>query len=264
MKRLLFLILMICTLLFSLTACTGSTENLSQTKAPDDVISTSEEEMADEKEAEVPDSVSEVSEASEETPLEESTEAPAETAAEEEPETPAEAATEDDSEETAAETTSKSLVVYFSWSGNTENVAKSIQAQTNSDLFEIVPKTPYSDDYNTVVDLAQEEQKNNARPEIADVVENIDQYDMIYIGFPNWWGDMPMILYTFFDTYDLSGKTIAPFCTSGGSGLSNTVNEMKELEPNAMVTDGLHIGSEASSSPDDAVSQWLNEIGVAE
>ena len=252
MKKLLFLILMICALLFSLTACTGSTENVSQTKAPDDVILTSSEEMADEKEAEIPDSVSEVSEATEETPLEESTEAPAE------------AATEDDSEEAAAETTSKSLVVYFSWSGNTENVAKSIQAQTNSDLFEIVPKTPYSDDYNTVVDLAQEEQKNNARPEIADVIENIEQYDVIYVGFPNWWGDMPMILYTFFDTYDLSGKTIAPFCTSGGSGLSNTVNEMKELEPNATVTNGLHIGSAASSNPDDAVSQWLNEIGIAE
>ena len=252
MKKLLLSILMICTLLFSLTACAGSTENVSQTKAPDDVILTSSEEMADEKEAEIPDSVSEVSEASEETPLEESTEAPAETA------------TEDDSEEAAAETTSKSLVVYFSWSGNTENVAKSIQTQTNSDLFGIVPKTPYSDDYNTVVDLAQEEQKNNARPEIADVIENIDQYDVIYVGFPNWWGDMPMILYTFFDTYDLSGKTIAPFCTSGGSGLSNTVNEMKELEPNATVTSGLHIGSAASSNPDDAVSQWLNEIGIAE
>lgn len=261
MKKLLLSILMICTLLFSLTACTGSTENVSQTKAPDDVILTSAEEMADEKEAEVPDSVSE---ANEETPLEESTESPAEAAVEEEPEAPAETATEDDSEEAAAETTSKSLVVYFSWSGNTENVAKSIQTQTNSDLFEIVPKTPYSDDYNTVVDLAQEEQKNNARPEIADVIENIEQYDVIYVGFPNWWGDMPMILYTFFDTYDLSGKTIAPFCTSGGSGLSNTVNEMKELEPNATVTNGLHIGSEASSNPDDAVSQWLNEIGVAE
>lgn len=266
MKKLLFLILMICTLLFSLTACTGSTENVSQTKAPDDVISMSEKEIADEKSTEVSDSGSTEKsvEATAETPLEESTESPTETTAEESAETPAEAATEEEPKETASETTSKSLVVYFSWSGNTENVAKSIQTQTNSNLFEIVPKTPYSDDYNTVVDLAQEEQKNNARPEIADVVENIDQYDMIYIGFPNWWGDMPMILYTFFDTYDLSGKTIAPFCTSGGSGLSNTVNEMKELEPNAMVTDGLHIGSEASSSPDDAVSQWLNEIGVAE
>lgn len=157
-----------------------------------------------------------------------------------------------------------SLIVYFSWSGNTELVAQEIQTQTGADIFEIVPAVPYSDDYNTVVDLAQKEQKENARPEIENTIKNLDQYDTVYVGYPNWWGDMPMILYTFFDTYDLSGKTIAPFCTSGGSGLSNTVNEMKELEPNAIVTDGLHIGSEASSSPDDAVSQWLNEIGVAE
>ncbi len=155
---------------------------------------------------------------------------------------------------------SKSLVVYFSWSGNTENVAKSIQSQTDSDIFEIVPVTPYSDDYDTVVDLAQEEQKNNARPAISGNIENIEQYDVIYVGFPNWWGDMPMILYTFFDTYDLSGKTVALFCTSGGSGLSNTVNEVKSLEPNATVTEGLHIGSGLASNPDNAVSEWLNDI----
>ena len=161
------------------------------------------------------------------------------------------------------ETGSKSLVVYFSWSGNTENVAKSIQSQTDSDIFEIVPTTPYSNDYDTVVDLAQVEQRENARPAIADSIENISDYDVIYVGFPNWWGDMPMILYTFFDSYDLSGKTISPFCTSGGSGLSNTVNEMKELEPNATVTDGLHIGSSSASNPDNAVSEWLSEIGLA-
>lgn len=161
------------------------------------------------------------------------------------------------------ETDSKSLVVYFSWSGNTENVAKSIQSQTDSDIFEIVPSTPYSDDYDTVVDLAQEEQRSNARPAISGSIESIEQYDVIYVGFPNWWGDMPMILYTFFDTYDLSGKTVALFCTSGGSGLSNTVNEVKGLEPNATVTDGLHIGSSSASNPDDAVSEWLNNIGLA-
>lgn len=161
------------------------------------------------------------------------------------------------------ETGTKSLVVYFSWSGNTENVAKSIQSQTDSDIFEIVPATPYSNDYNTVVDLAQEEQRNNARPAISGNIENIEQYDVIYVGFPNWWGDMPMILYTFFDTYDLSGKTVALFCTSGGSGLSNTVNEVKSLEPDATVTDGLHIGSGSSSNPDNAVSEWLNDIGLA-
>lgn len=74
---------------------------------------------------------------------------------------------------------------------------------------------------------------------------------------------MPMILYTFFDTYDLSDKTVALFCTSGGSGLSNTVNEVKELEPNATVTEGLHISSGSSSNPDNAVSKWLNDIGLA-
>lgn len=164
---------------------------------------------------------------------------------------------------TPTETGSKSLVVYFSWSGNTENVAKSIQSQTDSDIFEILPATPYSDDYDTVVDLAQEEQRNNARPAISGSIENIEQYDVVYVGFPNWWGDMPMILYTFFDTYDLSDKTVALFCTSGGSGLSNTVNEVKELEPNATVTEGLHIGSGSSSNPDNAVSKWLNDIGLA-
>ena len=162
-----------------------------------------------------------------------------------------------------AETGSESLVVYFSWSGNTENVAKSIQSQTDSDIFEIVPATPYSDDYDAVVDLAQAEQSEDARPAIADSIENIADYDVIYVGYPNWWGDMPMILYTFFDSYDFSGKTVAPFCTSGGSGLSDTVNAIKELEPNAAVTEGLHIGSSASSNPDDAVSEWLSEIGLA-
>lgn len=174
---------------------------------------------------------------------------------------PAESSEQDAS--TPTETEVKSLVVYFSWSGNTENVAKSIQSQTDSEIFEIVPTTPYSDDYDAVVDLAQEEQRNNARPTISGNIENLEQYDVIYVGFPNWWGDMPMILYTFFDTYDLSGKTVALFCTSGGSGLSNTVNEVKSLEPSATVTDGLHIGSGSSANPDNAVSKWLNDIGLA-
>lgn len=168
----------------------------------------------------------------------------------------------DEQTDESSETGSKSLVVYFSWSGNTENVAKSIQNQTDSDIFEIIPETPYSNDYDTVVDLAQEEQRTGARPAISDNIENIEQYDVIYVGFPNWWGDMPMILYTFFDTYDLSGKTIAPFCTSGGSGLSDTVNEIKSLEPNASVTTGLHIGSDASSNPDNEVSNWLENNNI--
>ena len=84
----------------------------------------------------------------------------------------------------STETAAKSLVVYFSWSGNTENVAKSIQRQTDSDIWEIIPVTPYSDDYDTVVDLAQKEQSTDARPAISGSIENIEQYDVIYVGYP--------------------------------------------------------------------------------
>lgn len=157
---------------------------------------------------------------------------------------------------------SQALVVYFSWSGNTENVANSIAAQTGADMFRIVPSEPYVDDYNELLDIASEEKQNGARPEIADSIEDLGQYDVIYAGFPNWWGDMPMILYSFFDSYDLSGKTIAPFCTSGGSGLSDTVNSIKALEPEAEVLEGLHIRDSASSDPDSAVGEWLGGLGL--
>ena len=223
-------------LLLALSAC-GSNATPNATSASDSQPSESEPTTTSQ-----PESSDEAAES-----------APAEISSETVPETEAD-----------TEPQSRSLVVYFSWSGNTRNVAESIQQQTGSDMFEIVPKTPYSTDYDTVVDDAKVEQQNNARPEIASGIGNIDDYDTIYVGFPNWWGDMPMILYTFFDTYDLSGKTVALFCTSGGSGLSNTVNEVKELEPNANVTDGLHIGSGASSDPDNAVAQWLEKIGTVQ
>ncbi len=223
-------------LLFALSAC-GSNATPNVTSAPDSQPSESESTTTSQPESS--------DEAAESTPAEISSETVSEIEATPEPQ-------------------SRSLVVYFSWSGNTRNVAESVQQQTGSDMFEIVPKTPYSTDYDTVVDDAKVEQQNNARPEIASGIENIDDYDTIYVGFSNWWGDMPMILYTFFDTYDLSGKTVALFCTSGGSGLSNTVNEVKELEPNANVTEGLHIGSGASSDPDNAVAQWLEKIGTVQ
>lgn len=115
-----------------------------------------------------------------------------------------------------------------------------------------------------LLDIATEEKESGARPAIAGSIEDISKYDFIYVGFPNWWSDMPMILYTFFDSYDLSGKTIAPFCTSGKSGLSNTVNSIKKLEPEAEVLEGLHIGSSSASDPGNAVSDWLGRLGVAE
>ena len=157
---------------------------------------------------------------------------------------------------------SDAIVVYFSWSGNTQAVAQEIQRQTGADIFEITPQTPYTDDYDTLVDLAQQEQREDARPAISGSVD-LSGYDTVYLGYPNWWGDMPMILYTFLDTYDLSGKTVAPFVTSGGSGFSNTLDTIAQLEPNASVTDGLALGSSQADDCSSDVADWLSEIGLA-
>ena len=156
-----------------------------------------------------------------------------------------------------------SLIVYFSWSGNTEAVAQEIQSQTGADLFEIVPAEPYTDDYNELLDIAQEEQSSDARPDIADTVD-LSGYDTVFLGFPNWWGDMPMIIYTFLDEYDLSGKTVAPFNTSGGSGFSNSLEIIAEMEPDAQITEGLSLGSSEAGDCADTLSTWLDSIGLAE
>ena len=166
------------------------------------------------------------------------------------------------SSELEAEAGSNSLIVYFSWSGNTESVANEIQAQTGADIFEIIPAEPYTDDYDTLLDIAQDEQAGNARPDIAETVQNFEQYDVVYLGYPNWWGDMPMILYTFLDEYDFAGKTIAPFVTSGGSGFSGTISTIESMEPDAVVTEGLSLGSSEAGEPADAVSEWLDSIGT--
>ena len=180
-----------------------------------------------------------------------------------------EAQTSDSSQESASqahenepdETGAEELIVYFSHSGNTESVAKEIQNQTGADIFEIVPETPYTDDYNTLLDVAQDEKSSDARPSISGTIENLENYDVIYLGYPNWWADMPMIVYTFLDTYDLSGKTIAPFVTSGGSGFSNTIDTIKSMEPDAIVTDGLSVRDSDAGNSADAVTDWLSELG---
>ena len=162
----------------------------------------------------------------------------------------------------------KSLVVYFSWSGNTEMAAQEIQRQTGAELFQIVPAQPYTEDYNALLDIARQEQKANARPEIAGSVENFEEFDVIYLGYPIWHGDMPRILYSFLDAYDCSGKTIAPFVTSGGSGLSGTVSTIQELEPGAAVSGGLSLGSsqvaDSAWGLADEVEKWLDANGLQE
>lgn len=163
-------------------------------------------------------------------------------------------------EEPQTEETGRTLVVYFSHTGNTENVANFIHKAVGGDIIKLEPVNAYTDDYNTLLDVAQEEQRNDARPEIATKIDNIDEYDTIFLGYPNWWGDMPMIIYSFLDEYDLSGKTIAPFCTSGGSGLSGTPRTIQNEEPNATVTEGLAVSGSSSRNSQSTVNNWLSQI----
>ena len=154
------------------------------------------------------------------------------------------------------------LVVYFSNSGNTEILANFIHNYVGGDIVALEPTVAYPEDYNDLLDVAQEEQQSDARPEFNDLNIDIEDYDTIFIGYPNWWGDMPMIIYTFFDTYDLSGKTIAPFNTSGGSGLSRTVGTIRELEPDATVTDGFTVLSDNVDNAMSDVEEWIDSLGL--
>ena len=173
---------------------------------------------------------------------------------------------------------SNMLVAYFSLAGeqygvgvveegNTSIIAHMIAEQTRADLFEIKPETPYPTTYQELLDVSQQEMADNARPEIVGTVDNMADYDTIFIGYPNWWGDMPMIVYNFLESYELSGKTIVPFCTHGGSGLSNTESTIADITGGTM-KDGFAIpGTTAQNDRDTArskVTEWLKEGGFAE
>ena len=178
---------------------------------------------------------------------------------------------------TPSNTNGKNLVVYFSMPdnvddstvvidgetlGNTQYMAYVIQETVGADIFRIEPETPYPTDHDELVDLASEEQSNNARPAIKDTIENFDTYENIFVGYPNWWGDMPMILYSFFDEYDFSGKTIIPFNTHGGSGFSGTISTIKELEPNAEVLDGKSISRNDIQDAEQEIVDWVNSLDL--
>lgn len=154
------------------------------------------------------------------------------------------------------------LVVYFSHSGNTRVIANQIHEKVGGDIFEIVAVNPYPTDYDTVVDQAKQEQEGNYRPELATKVENMDSYDVVFIGYPNWWGTMPMPVFTFLEAYDFSGKTIIPFCTHEGSGLGRSVENITKLCPQSTILDGLAIRGSSVETAQDEVSEWLREIGM--
>lgn len=141
--------------------------------------------------------------------------------------------------------------------GNTEKVAKMIAQATGADLFKIEQATPYAADYQTCIDQAKRDQKAKARPELKSLPDSIDQYSEIYLGYPNYWGDLPMAVYTFLERFDWSGKTIHPFCTHEGSGLSGTEKKIERTCRGAKVTKGLAIHGSGADGAKAAVESWV-------
>lgn len=157
---------------------------------------------------------------------------------------------------------SNTLVAYFSWSGNTEAMANLIAEQTGGTLFEIAPATPYTDDYDALLDIAQQEQADNARPELAATVENWDSYDVVLVGYPDWWSDAPMVIYSFLESYDWTGKTMVPFCTSGGSGFGRSLDRLPDSAPGATILEGLHVSGSSAADSGEEVAEWIAGLGL--
>lgn len=157
----------------------------------------------------------------------------------------------------------KALVVYFSATGNTETVADLIAQNTGADLYEIVPEQPYSAEdlnYNDNSSRTNEEHSDSAfRPAISGSVEDMDQYDVVYIGYPIWWGEAPQIVSTFIESYDFSGKTLVAFCTSGSSGFGSSDAALKSATPDATWLQGSRFGSNAA---DTEISEWLDSLAI--
>ena len=156
----------------------------------------------------------------------------------------------------------KVLIAFFSWGGNTKGIAEEIQSQTDADLFEIELVHPYSNDYNTVLDEAQRDQNAQARPEIKNHVEDMEQYDTIILGYPNWWASIPMPIASFLEEYDFSGKTIIPFCSHGGGRFGQSLTALSKLAPDANMGEALSIHYSGGSSLSSDVSEWLETNGI--
>ncbi len=146
--------------------------------------------------------------------------------------------------------------------GRLSAVANMIQSETGGDLFSIRTSVVYPADGGELIEYAAQEQDEHARPELTSHIENLDQYDIVFIGFPTWWYDMPQVLYSFFDEYDFSGKTIIPFNVHNGSRFSGTIETIQELEPEATVmTDGFTVNERDVPDAAGDVADWLEGIG---
>lgn len=141
--------------------------------------------------------------------------------------------------------------------GNTEKAAKMIAAATGAELFKIEQLQPYAADYNTCIDQAKKDLQAKARPELARTLDSLEGYDEIYLGYPNYWGDLPMAVYTFLEQFDWTGKVIHPFCTHEGSGLSGTERKIQQTCKGANVTHGLAIPGSSVDGAKSVIESWV-------
>lgn len=147
--------------------------------------------------------------------------------------------------------------------GNNEYIAKTIQKATGGDLFQIQTVQEYPTTHDPLLEFAYNEKAEDARPELSSQIENLDQYDVIFLGYPNWNADLPMPLYTFLEQYDFSGKTIIPFTSHGGSGFSGTVQTISDLQPGAEVSsNGLSVSRNDVADSEQEVTEWVNNLGL--
>lgn len=157
----------------------------------------------------------------------------------------------------------RSLVAYFSATGTTRGVAEALAEGTGADLYEIVPEEPYTDDdldYHDDNSRSTIEMNDpSSRPEIAGSVKNMEQYEVVFIGYPIWWGEAPRIVSTFMESYDFSGKTIVPFCTSGGSGMGSSAANLEKMTSNAEWLSGRRFDGGSTS---DEMTEWASSLGL--
>ncbi len=170
-------------------------------------------------------------------------------------------------------TKNKILIAYFSRKGqnyvsgkiaslpmgNTEVIARKIQGFVGGDLFEINTVKPYPIDYTETTQVAKVELRQNTRPELTGTVHNMNDYDVVYLGYPNWWNTFPMAVFTFLESYDFSGKNIIPFCTHEGSGMGRSEQDIKKSCPNAKVLTGVAIYGSKVAIAGDTVQAWLKK-----
>ena len=148
--------------------------------------------------------------------------------------------------------------------GSVQYVATIINEATGGDMVRIQTLQPYPESYDDLASQANQERQNNIHPELATNIESFDNYDVIFIGYPIWWYQMPMAMYSFFDKYDFAGKTIIPFSTHGGSGWSGTLEDIAELEPDATMVNGYSISRNNTATSRDGILNWLQGIGMME